>query len=93
VTATINISVKYGPGTTVYLCYRATEGVLEKIAIKKVKLIRGYTSDNYPLALYFDMNNFIYNEDELCTESEAIARAIDYYTHLIESIENKISQC
>jgi hypothetical protein len=88
---TINVAFPYGPGQTVYLIYRAQKGILEKITIKRINLVRRGSYQRVPI--YVDMNNFLYNEDELCYESQAIDYAVAYYASVIEQIGDMAAHC
>ncbi len=85
--------LKYGPGSVVYLCYRARIGILERIAIKKVNLVNNQRTYSAYIPVYVDNNNFLYNEDELCNESEAVSLAIAYYERQLAEITYLMEQC
>lgn len=84
---------KYKPGSVLYLCYKAKIGILEKIVIKQVIPKAGYKNNIYSNALYKDNLNFLYNEDELCSEANAVALAINYYENQLEKNKKLIRNC
>lgn len=83
---------KYGENSIVFLRYKATRGILEKIAIKKVILQSSYKTGGLIIPLYQDTLNSYYNEEELCTHQEAVDLATAYYENLkilaLEALRN-----
>lgn len=70
----------FSPGDEAWLKYRAEKGKLEKIVVKKVKLITTfmYQGKGECTVMYFDTFNAAYNSDELITYAEALAIANNY---------------
>lgn len=89
---TVFRSYPYGPGDVVYLAYRARKGVLERISIKRIEVKSKDITDGTPV-VYVDQDNFLYNEEELCSESQAISYAMTYYTNLVARLEEMIEDC
>lgn len=69
---TYNVTYRYAEGSCVYNCLNSIKGKLEKICIKKVRI-------NSDIVIYQDTFNGFWNENDLCTHSEALANAIAYW--------------
>lgn len=71
---------KFAEGSTVYIKARARKGVLESVWIKEV-MVR-YVNGNYmaPVFLYKERENGYFNEDELCSQYDAVLLAEAHYT-------------
>ncbi len=84
-------TTRFMPGATVYVCKTAsTRGFLEKVVIKKVKLVRNLGTT---VALYYDTFNWLYNEYDLCTQNEAVALAIAYQERIIAACQEELRTC
>lgn len=79
--------IKYPPYSLVYSIAKAKIGKLEKIAIKKYRILETKSTYNRPVVLYTDTLNFLWEEAELCAQSEAIEYATDYLTNILNEIE------
>jgi hypothetical protein len=81
--------VKFKEGSFVYLCEKAQKGILERLAIRRVKCteIKGQI-----IALYFDTFNAVYNEEELCTHSEAVAKAKEFHLSQISGVQKLLDK-
>lgn len=90
---TLFLIFKYAPGSDLYICYKAAKGVLEKIKIKKIIVGRGYRTRLIGTPLYQDTLNALFNEWDLCTESEAIALATAYYDKQLMLANELINNC
>jgi hypothetical protein len=77
----------FGVGDEAWLKYKAQKGKIQSVYIKKVKIISDalFQGRGHCDVIYFDTLNSAYNEDELITNSEAIAIATAY-------IENRLKQ-
>lgn len=84
---------KYAPGTTLYLCYKAKRGVLERITIKKINVIANSKTGYIPTPIYVDTYNALYNEWDLCTESNAVALATAFYEKQLALAQDLIRKC
>jgi hypothetical protein len=84
------ITYKWIPGDIVFFKPKAKKGILEKIVIKKVRIISKYSLGGQKVFLYEDTYNSLYNEDELITEADAILLAEAYYQLMIaQALEAK----
>jgi hypothetical protein len=73
-----NYHVKYANGAIVYNRNKARQkGKLEKLAIRSHRIVPGNV-------LYKDSFNGLWNEDELCSQQEAIDLALLHYEEQIE---------
>lgn len=82
---------KYAVGSILYSCLAARKkGILEAISIKSVRLF--YNRYGQITAIYKDKNNWLWNEYDLCIESNARLLAIAYFeaqqADLIKSLRN-----
>jgi hypothetical protein len=84
---------RFGPGDTVYLCYRAIRGVLERVTIKRINIVQNERTAGQIIPLYVDTYNSIYNEDDLCTEAQAIAKANYFYNKQLVEIDELLKNC
>ena len=80
----IPISYKWGEGSILYVKYRAEQGVIERIAIKK--LLLNNVQDNYAVPIYKDTFNRLWNEDDLILEDEARQIAVTYLEKVLAVI-------
>jgi hypothetical protein len=84
---------RWGPGMTLFICPKAAQGTLEKITIKRINLVQNRRTYMKIIPVYVDTYNCLYNENELCTESEAISAATAYYSQQLIEINRLISSC
>jgi hypothetical protein len=84
---------RFAPGTTVFNCYKASRGVLERLTIKRIDLLKNRRTYNRYVPLYVDTLNSLYNEDELCTETEAVELATFFYTKQLAEIDQLFYSC
>lgn len=70
---------KYKPGNILYLESKAKIGKLEKIVIKKVRLVGNKQTSGQVRFIYQDTLNALYNEWELINEYDALLLAKNYY--------------
>jgi hypothetical protein len=88
---TVFYITKYSPGSLVYVCKTAAfKGTLEPVYIKEVKLVSNY---GVVTPLYKDTYNWLYNESDLCTQSEAVVLAIAYQESVIAACQNQLVTC
>lgn len=81
-------SFRFAEGSTVYLCQKASaQGIIEAVSIRKVFLNGG----NQYIPIYLDSYNTTYAEDELCSQSDAIAAATAYWNNLLEETNEAIN--
>lgn len=82
---------RYAEGSIVYSLAKAARGIIHPIAIKAVKL-KNLTQPQVT-AIYVDTYNSLWNEDMLCTESEAQQVALSYLESEEEKRLNGIITC
>jgi len=68
----------YGPGDMLYNVHKARKGILEKIVIKKPRVVQSAKTYGLAISLYVDTLNALWNEDDLVTYDEAVDLATDY---------------
>ena len=78
---------KFGINSFAWLAYKARRGVLEKVAIKSVRMVSPY------VFLYTDTLNSLYNESDLMTQQEAIDTFAIYQTEFMRSATEKALKC
>jgi hypothetical protein len=81
---------KYSLRDVVYSLWKARQGVLEAICIKKIIPVCNVDAGGF--FLYKDTNNEIWNEDELIIKDDAVAIAEDVCNRKIAAINNVLSQ-
>lgn len=88
-----SVTYKYQVGSV--LCSRpeAMRGVIEKVAIKTVRLISGQRAFGATIPLYVDTYNWFWNEGDLCTQSEAVTLAIAYLQQQQQAIIEELDEC
>lgn len=86
------ITTKFQIGEVVFLKKKASIGILESVAIKKIKILNEIAC-NYINAIYIDNTNFYYNEYELTTEEEAKLIIKDYVIEKILALEKSKLNC
>jgi hypothetical protein len=79
---------KYMVGSVVYDCRQARVGVLDKVAIKKVRIV-----NDAGLIMYVDTFNRNWNEYDLCTPSNALAIATAYLEEQVVDAERRAGRC
>lgn len=67
---------KFPEGSIAYLCKKARCGILEKVAIRRVKCTN-IGSEIFPI--YFDTFDAVYEEGDLCTHQQAVKFAKQFY--------------
>ena len=82
---------KYKEGSILYPCYKANLGILEAICIKSVRLVTSGTS--VLSVIYKDTFNRLWDEDELCNETDAKNAAIAYLQDLQNKIISELQKC
>jgi hypothetical protein len=85
----------FSVGSVVYFVPKAKKGVLEPHTVKEVEPFMRNGNYMHFKFLYRDTFNAIFNEDELCSEADAIEYAKTYYeTAIAELIELiRIKEC
>jgi hypothetical protein len=86
-TEEITYTIKYPPRSIVYDIAKARVGVLEKVCIKSYRVSVTAASALDPIIIYTDTYNWLWTEDALCPESEAVELSIAYYTLLLARLE------
>ena len=87
----ITVTYKFAERQIVYYINKAAKGILEKICIKKVKIIE--RNDHYYVGLYIDTLNGAWAEGELCLEAEARSLAIAFLERQQAELEAAIQNC
>lgn len=82
----------FGAGDIVFSLEKARRGVLEKVVIKKQKLINVLKTGGKFEVMYIDTLNALWNEWELVSHEDAIEIAQGYYENLLAKAE-KLSKC
>lgn len=82
----------FGPGDIVYNINKAQRGVLEKVVIKRQRVLNKERTGGVFEVMYIDTFNALWNEWDLVSHSQAIALATDYYEGLLEDA-SKIRSC
>jgi hypothetical protein len=77
-------------GSVVYFIPKARKGILEPHAIKEVILKVQNGNDVWPIFLYKDSFNAYFNENELCSQADAIQYAKDYFTVQAYNLQNAL---
>jgi hypothetical protein len=81
----------FDAGSLVYVCKSASKkGILEAVFIKKVKLV---DDQGVIIPLYIDTFNWLHNENDLCTQDEAVNLAIIYQESVIATVQNQLKTC
>lgn len=87
------VSYKYAEGSILFDCKKASKGCLYYVAIKSVRLISNSKTHGKIVPLYIDTFNELWNEDDLCTESEAREAAIEYLLAQREAVLAQLQSC
>jgi hypothetical protein len=72
------LTFKYNIGSKVYDALLAAQGVFESCVVRKVWFVNDPRT-GIRKALYKDQHNWLHNEYDLCSQSEAIALVTAYY--------------
>ena len=83
---------KFAAGDIVFNLHKARRGVLEKVVIKKQKIINSNMTGGQFQVMYVDTLNALWNEWDLVSHAQAIEIAQSYYQNLLEEAE-KLSKC
>ena len=86
------ITYDYAVGSIVYNINKARRGILEAVAIKKVRIVTPTNGDVIAI-LYQDTYNGLWNEYDLCNEQEATDLAIIYLENVKSSILEEMLHC
>ena len=104
----ILVTYNYAVGSIVYNINKAKIGILNAVAIKKVRIINSMPTpvnnnkipsiyepigDRHTTILYQDTYNGLWNEDELCSEQEATDLAIAYLERRQAAILAEMIDC
>jgi len=73
----------FGVGDIVYSLPKAKRGVLEKVVIKRLKVLSEQRTGGVFQVMYVDTLNALWNEWDLVSHAEAIAIAKAYYEDLL----------
>ena len=82
----------YAAGDIVFNVDKANQGVLEKVVIKKQKVINSNKTGGQFRVMYVDTLNALWNEWDLVSHAQAIEVAKAYYENLLVDAE-KLSKC
>lgn len=84
-----NFTYRFAEGSIVYLVYKAQKGVLEKVAIKEVRLV---SNSGVTIPQYIDTYNATYFDEDLCVQTDAISLATTYLQNRLNEVNNIIGQ-
>ena len=82
----------YATGDILFNAQKARKGVLEKVVIKRQKVIDSRFTGGQFQVMYVDTYNAYWNERDLVSHSDAIELAQAYYENLL-IIANSLSRC
>lgn len=88
--ATKTYYTKYSERDIVYDCKKASKGILERVAIKRVEFFSGAETGGKVNYLYIDTYNSYWREDMLCEQFSAIALARDFHIRRITDYQNAL---
>ena len=80
----------FAPGDVAYNLDKARRGTLEKVVVKKQKLLCTRKVAGLQRVLYTDTLNGLWNEDELVDFATARALAMEYQSDLIGELDGQI---
>ena len=80
-------------GGIFYNCKAARRGCLEAICIKKYKVYSGIKTGGAIRLMYVDTLNGLWNEDELCSKTQAIDSAKLFFDWQLTQIAAAIRKC
>jgi len=78
---------KFAPGDIVFSVQKARKGVIERVVIKKQKVINSAKTGGQFQVMYVDTYNGLWNEWDLISHSEALLLAQAYYEDLLIAAE------
>lgn len=76
-------TTKFAAGDIVFNVDKARKGVLEKVVIKKVRVINANKTGGAFEVMYVDTYNALWNEWDLVSHREALELAQEYYEFLL----------
>lgn len=82
----------FAAGDIVFNVHKARVGVMEKVVIKKQRVINALKTGGQFKVMYVDTLNALWNEWELVSHAQAIEIAQIYYLNLLDEAE-KLSKC
>ncbi len=82
----------YAQGDTAYNVNKAKVGILERVIIKKQRVVRNLRTQGLFTVMYIDTFNALWNEFDLVTFSEAQLLATTYLEDLLEELD-KVDLC
>lgn len=82
----------WGRGDILYNVNKARRGVLEKVVIKKQRIIRNTRTQGAFTVLYIDTYNALWNEWDLVPFADAQLLAVTYLQRLLDELD-KIPSC
>lgn len=88
----MRIGVRYREGDRPFLRYKATQGVLEQVAIRQVRIDAYDRTYNQFFETYYDQHGSRYNGEELVSESEAIRLASLHYERAISNASKSLEE-
>ena len=71
------IYLRWKQGDQAWIRHEALRGRLRSMLVKKISLT--YKNYSQPGVVYFDLNNSVYNPDDLISNAEAISLATAFY--------------
>jgi hypothetical protein len=77
----------YAARDILFNIYKAKKGVLEKVVIKKVKIINGKLTYGQFEVMYVDTYNALWNEWDLVSHSQAIVLATAHYQCVLDALD------
>ena len=80
----------FAPGDVAFNAYKARRGTLEKVVVKKAKLLCTRKIAGLQRVLYTDTLNGLWNEDELVDFATAKALAMQYQYDLMDELDGQI---
>ena len=82
----------FAVGSIVYCLAKAQKGKLKKLCVKEVLLHNIENNPDYVEFTYIDTLNAVWLQSELCSESDGIAAALNYYNNLQSQIVHIIEK-
>jgi hypothetical protein len=87
------VSYRFAEGSIVYSVRKAMRGIMERVAIKSVRLVANRRTQGRQIPLYTDTFNSLWNENQLCTEAEARDYAIAYLERRQQDAIEAMERC
>lgn len=87
-----NLPLKFKEGDTPYLKYKAQVGVLERIAIRRIRIDFYEKTFNVLYETYYDQHGARYESDELVNKQDAVALATAYYEKQKRKITKEVNK-